>query len=37
VLLTDVQPVDAAVARLREAGLASSGLSGDVANVEFVE
>jgi NAD(P)-dependent dehydrogenase (short-subunit alcohol dehydrogenase family) len=37
VLLTDVQPVDTAVARLRRDGLAASGTSGDVSSPEFVE
>jgi NAD(P)-dependent dehydrogenase (short-subunit alcohol dehydrogenase family) len=36
VVLTDIAPVDAAVAALCERGLGASGLSGDVASESFV-
>lgn len=37
VVLTDVQPLDAAVARLADVGLKARGIVGDVASEEFVE
>ena len=37
VLLTDVQPLDATVARLRSAGHAVEGLSGDVSSESFAQ
>ncbi len=36
VVLTDIQPLDAALAGLAAAGLSASGLSGDIASEEFV-
>ena len=36
VVLTDIQPLDSAMAELAAAGLSVSGLSGDVASEEFV-
>src|SRR5512137_2136062 len=36
VTLTDVQPLEAVVARLEGAGLRADGVSGDVASEEFV-
>jgi NAD(P)-dependent dehydrogenase (short-subunit alcohol dehydrogenase family) len=37
VVLTDIQPVDAAVAAIKGEGLSASGLSGDVSSEAFVE
>jgi NAD(P)-dependent dehydrogenase (short-subunit alcohol dehydrogenase family) len=37
VLLTDVQPLDATVARMRSAGHAVDGLSGDVSSESFAQ
>jgi NAD(P)-dependent dehydrogenase (short-subunit alcohol dehydrogenase family) len=36
VVLTDIQPIDTAVAQLTAAGFSASGLSGDVSSAEFV-
>lgn len=35
-VLTDIQPVDAAVAELQDAGLSASGMAGDVSSEQFV-